>query len=222
MSVDADVFGARLADEQHVRPGAGGYGHAQAAETGAAAVALIPNHQIDKAHAKRKEDHHGDGVAKIVRERRKLVRLEFGVPLEMDAVRKAKRDCKPGGPDQQSGARQLGQQIAPILHEQLDSSFSLSVPGLLRIRRASASEQAAGKEHDIRRALRKPPHKIWIPGIAIGNIKTQTMSTLHQALLQIAADAVQHLKFKTIGRDVSFLRVLEGLIDRSEDRPAGK
>ena len=44
MAVRADVFRARAA-EQYVRPGTGKNGHAQAAQTGPATIALIPHDQ---------------------------------------------------------------------------------------------------------------------------------------------------------------------------------
>src|SRR5580704_17249544 len=65
----------------------------------------------------------------------------------------------------------------------------------------SAAQQVASQEDHISRALRQPPHKVRIPRFAIRHIQPQTISFSSQPLLDIAADAVEHLEFKRVARD---------------------
>src|SRR5271166_3294518 len=69
VAVQANVLRARLANQEHVRPGAGGYWHAQTAQTGAAAIALIPDDEMQHAETGQEIQQHCSGEAQVVTER---------------------------------------------------------------------------------------------------------------------------------------------------------
>src|ERR1022692_1975171 len=69
----------------------------------------------------------------------------------------------------------------------------------------SAPQQVTHQEEDIGRPLRKPPHEIGIPRLPV--------SFVNQPLLDIAANAVEHLEFEGIARDLARLHETLGLFD---------
>src|SRR5437763_16989739 len=60
-------------------------------------------------------------------------------------------------------------------------------------------EHVPRNEEDIRRALAQTPHEIWIPLRAKRNVHPDAPAIAHQALLQVAADPIEHLKFERLG-----------------------
>src|ERR1035437_9823345 len=77
----------------------------------------------------------------------------------------------------------------------------------------SAPQQVTHQEEDIGRPLRKPPHEIGIPRLPVWDIQPQPVSFVNQPLLDIAANAVEHLEFEGIARDLARLHETLGLFD---------
>lgn len=65
-------------------------------------------------------------------------------------------------------------------------------------------EQVSDKEEDIRGALGQSPHEIRIPLTAKGDVHPDIVSLPRQLLLEIAPDAIDHLKFEGIFREYFF------------------
>src|SRR5260370_39744530 len=59
-------------------------------------------------------------------------------------------------------------------------------------------EQVSQYEEHVGRALGQTTHVVWIPGLAERDIETQVVALGHQAALQVAADAAQHLEFEAV------------------------
>src|SRR5579871_3494275 len=77
----------------------------------------------------------------------------------------------------------------------------------------SASQQVPRQEEDIGRPFRQPPHKIWIPRLAVRNVEPQSVSFVNQLPLDVAADAIEHLEFEGVARDLARLHEALGLLD---------
>src|SRR5260370_15050715 len=76
-------------------------------------------------------------------------------------------------------------------------------------------EQVSQYEEHVGRALGQTTHVVWIPGLAERDIETQVVALGHQAALQVAADAVQHLEFQAVARDLVLCDELADLPDDS-------
>src|ERR1700722_4796837 len=59
-------------------------------------------------------------------------------------------------------------------------------------------QQVAGDKEDIGGALAQSPHEIWVPFGAERNVNPNPPAFSHQTLLQVAADAVEHLKLERV------------------------
>src|ERR1035441_6750057 len=81
------------------------------------------------------------------------------------------------------------------------------------LRPGLTSQQVARQEEDIGRPLRQPPHEIGIPRLPIWHIQPQPVSLADQPLLDIAANAVKHLEFEGVARDLARLHEAFGLFD---------
>src|ERR1017187_8146117 len=77
----------------------------------------------------------------------------------------------------------------------------------------SAPKQFAHQEEEIARPPRKPPHEIWIPRLPVWHIQPEPVSFVNQPLLDIAANAVEHLKFEGVARDLARFHEALGLFD---------
>src|SRR5580658_10938191 len=77
--------------------------------------------------------------------------------------------------------------------------------------RSSTPQQVACQEEDVGRPLRKPPHEIWIPRLAVWHVQPEPVSFVNQPLLNIAANAVKHLEFEGVARDLARLYEAFGL-----------
>src|SRR5579863_1879381 len=108
VAVGADVFDLRTAQLQHISPGTGFNRHAKAAETGAAAVALVPNGQVEKPERELKPYACKECVEQIEAEFAHRQMEELGVWRE-EEIQKPQRQ---GGAE--SGAGELQQQETPI------------------------------------------------------------------------------------------------------------
>src|SRR5882672_7149608 len=65
------------------------------------------------------------------------------------------------------------------------------------------AEKITREKHNIGRTLSQPPHEIRIPRLAKRNVEPQTITFGNQTALQVAPDAVKHLKFKALPRDIA-------------------
>src|SRR6266478_7921514 len=65
-------------------------------------------------------------------------------------------------------------------------------------------------EPHIGRTLGEAPHEIGVPVSAVGHVDSHAVTVSYQLLLQVAPDAVQHLKLKFVRRNVSLPRELNG------------
>src|SRR5208282_3784216 len=63
-------------------------------------------------------------------------------------------------------------------------------------------QKVLGDEQHVRWALGQPPHEVGIPLGAERDVDAHAPAIFDQALLQVAPDAVQHLKFKSVARNV--------------------
>jgi len=60
----------------------------------------------------------------------------------------------------------------------------------------SGAEEVPGEEEDVGGALGEAAHEIGEPGFAIGDIEAHAEALCEEAALEVAADAVEHLKLK--------------------------
>ena len=67
---------------------------------------------------------------------------------------------------------------------------------------ASRPQKVFGDEEDVRWALGQAAHEVGIPLGAERDIDPQALAFSHQLLLQIAANAMQHLKFVRVARNI--------------------
>src|SRR5579885_3303591 len=76
-----------------------------------------------------------------------------------------------------------------------------------------AAEDVLGDEEYVGGTLCQTPHEVRIPLGSKGHIDSHAPSIAHQTLLQVAANAVQHLEFEGIAGDSFPGGKLFGLID---------
>src|SRR5215510_9770862 len=72
------------------------------------------------------------------------------------------------------------------------------------------SDDPPDHKHDIGGAFGEAAHEVWKPLTTEGDVHADPISFLYEVGLQIAADAVQHLKLETIPRDSVIARNLLG------------
>src|SRR5579863_9075600 len=108
VAIGANVFDTGAAELEHVAPAARLDGHAEAAEAGAAAIALVPEGEVEEAVGEEKPDSGEGGVGKVPA---KLVLVE----VEQRGDRGPEEIQEPeggGGAEGRSG--ELQQQEAPV------------------------------------------------------------------------------------------------------------
>src|SRR5262249_36950593 len=76
-----------------------------------------------------------------------------------------------------------------------------------------SSEHISQDKPYICRTLRKPTHKIRIPIPSVRYVDPHPITLCHQLFLEVPPDAVQHLKFKSVRRDIPFSCKLYGGVD---------
>src|SRR5512132_296851 len=62
-------------------------------------------------------------------------------------------------------------------------------------------EHVASEECDVGRTFREASHEIRIPLRAEGNVDAHSIPFAYKPVLEVAADAVQHLELVAVGRD---------------------
>src|SRR5262249_41265023 len=72
------------------------------------------------------------------------------------------------------------------------------------------SEQIPQDEQRVRRTFRQTAHEVGIPLRPERNINAAAPAFFHQAVLQVTADAVEHLKLERRRRDLLLLCELDG------------
>ena len=77
-----------------------------------------------------------------------------------------------------------------------------------RRRKQLLPEEIRHKEPDVRRAFRKAAHEVGIPLRAKWNVNAHGVTFFHESFLQVAADAVEHLKFDGVFGKPYFFGIL--------------
>ena len=73
------------------------------------------------------------------------------------------------------------------------------------MKRGSAfCEERSNDESHVRRSLPESPHEVRKPLVSERHIHAHAVTLVAQRLLQVAADAVEHLELKPIRRDAPF------------------
>src|ERR1039457_3108471 len=96
------------------------------------------------------------------------------------------------------------------------SSFSFGRTGTVRKGECSVpggltAEEVSQHEKYVGRTFSETTHVIGIPGVAEGHVEAHPVTIGHQAPLQVAPDAVEHLEFESLARDLALIDVAANL-----------
>src|SRR5262249_18726619 len=72
------------------------------------------------------------------------------------------------------------------------------------------AEEVADEEHQIGRTLGQPAHEVRKPIAPVGDVDAHAVALADQLVLQVSANAVEHLKFKLILGQVAFRGKADG------------